>query len=76
MDAFNIDGYIMKSSFFHLQNIDNDNTKETSPAVGDASANHRKSMCDTASTGVLLIADIIPSVLMNILCPFLPFVKK
>lgn len=36
----------------------------------------RKSVCDAPSTGVLLLADIVPSMLMNILCPFLPLVKK
>lgn len=36
----------------------------------------RHNVCNTPSAGILLIADIAPSMLMNILCPFLPTVKK
>lgn len=44
--------------------------------TADTVANMRKSVCDAPSTGVLLLADIVPSMLMNIMCPFLPLVKK
>lgn len=32
--------------------------------------------CNTESPGVLLLADILPSLLMNLICPFLPLAMK
>ncbi|XP_031627184.1 battenin-like [Contarinia nasturtii] len=42
----------------------------------DDAASIRQTVCNTPSTGVLLIADIVPSMLMNISLPFLPLVKN
>lgn len=42
----------------------------------DDPATIRKTTCDAPSTGILLIADILPSMLMSFFCPFLPLVKK
>lgn len=37
---------------------------------------HYWEICAASSAGILLIADIVPAMLMNIICPFLPLAKK
>lgn len=59
-------------SFSNIQN----HSTPISHSTADGVAIARQSVCSAPSTGVLLLADIVPSVLMNISCPFLPLVKK
>lgn len=37
---------------------------------------HYQQVCEKPSAGILLVADIVPAVLMSILCPFLPLIRK
>lgn len=49
---------------------------EPSNGAADDVTSMRKSVCDAPSTGVLLLADIAPSMVTNIFLPFFPLVKK
>lgn len=44
-------------------------------ATSDGSAKDEK-ICTEHSPGVLLLADIVPSLLMSLVCPFLPLYKQ
>lgn len=37
---------------------------------------HYEEICAASSAGILLIADIVPAMIMSVICPFLPLVKK
>lgn len=37
---------------------------------------HYSEVCAASSAGILLIADIFPAMLMSVICPFLPLLKK
>lgn len=56
-----------------------DTKPETSVVHGQnktALEEHYWEICAASSAGILLIADIVPAMLMNIICPFLPLAKK